>query len=174
MVKKDFLSLFLNYSRYFSLEEKSGKTCLQFENCHHYACLSCLNSHAKEHLLNMQQRKQITCHQCDACLNLSEIRRIFFDEKLFLKYQEHLIDMISCPRCHHSIVCIPSESLSGNHPSFVECFACQWTFCRRCEESWHPQIQCPKENIIREIIQHPEQKSLQLNRIDLKKPFIRN
>jgi E3 ubiquitin-protein ligase RNF14 len=77
--------------------------------------------------------------------------------------------MIWCPRCHHSIVWIPSESLSGNHPSFVECLNCRFTFCRRCEETWHPQIQCPKEQIIQKIIENPDQNSSQLNKIELKK-----
>ncbi len=128
-----------------------------------------MNSYSKECLFNIQETKQITCYQCNTCLNLFEIRRIFSDEKLFLKYQQHFVDMINCPRCHHSIVCIPSESQSGNHPSFVECLYCRLTFCRRCEESWHPQIQCPKEKIVQEIIQNPIQNSSQLNRIELKK-----
>jgi E3 ubiquitin-protein ligase RNF14 len=131
--------------------------------------MPCLNSYAKESLLNIQEKQQITCYQCDTNLNLSEIRRIFSDEKLFMKYQQHFIDMISCPRCHKSIVCIPSESQSGNHRSFAECLYCCFTFCRRCEESWHPQIQCPKEKIVQEIIKNPSENRPQLNKIDLNK-----
>jgi len=171
--KKKFInSLLLLLFKIFSLEENSGKNCLQFEKCHHYACISCLNSYAKEYLLNIQQNKQINCYQCNTSLFLSELRRIFSDDKLFLKYQQYLIDMIWCPRCHHSIIYIPSESQSGNHPSFVECLYCQFTFCRRCQESWHPQIQCPKEEIIQQIIQNGDQNSVQLNKIELKKVLV--
>ncbi len=174
VIKIPFINLFIFFLLFkiFSLEEKSGKNCLQFEKCHHYACLSCLNSYAKEYLFNIQQTKQINCYQCNTSLFLSELRRIFSNNKLFLKYQQHLFDMIWCPRCHHSIISIPSESLSGNHPSFVECFYCQFTFCRRCEESWHPQIQCPKERIVQEIIENPDQNSVQLNIIELKKVLL--
>lgn len=165
--KKKKKHVFLLF-KIFSLDEKSGKNCFKFEKCDHYACLSCLNSYAKESLLTIQQNKQINCYQCNASLYLSELRRIFSDDKLFLKYQQYLVDMLSCPRCHHSIISIPSESQSGNHPSFVECLHCQFTFCRRCEESWHPQMQCPKEKIIQEIIQNPNENSAQLNKIQLK------
>ena len=62
--------------------------------------------------------------------------------------------MIWCPRCHHSIICLPSESISGNHRSFVECFHCRFTFCRRCQDTWHPQIQCPKEKLFEDVQQN--------------------
>jgi E3 ubiquitin-protein ligase RNF14 len=156
-----------------SLDEKSGRDCLQFETCYHYACLSCLNSYANEYLSNIQQKKQINCYECDSSLFLSELRRIFSDDKLLLKYQQHLleqtVDMVWCPRCHHSIICIPSESTSGNHLSFVECLHCHFTFCRRCQESWHPQIRCPKEKIIENIIQNHDQNQTRLNKNEIQK-----
>ncbi|CAF1276620.1 unnamed protein product [Rotaria sordida] len=154
------------------LEEKSGKNCLQFEKCHHYACLLCLKSHANEYLSNIQQNKSINCYECDSPLYQSELRRIFSDDKLFLKYQQRLleqtVDMVWCPRCHHGIICIPSESISGNHQSFVECFYCRFIFCRRCKQSWHPQIQCPKDEILQNIKQNSNSDQSKLNKIELK------
>ena len=163
-----FIFYFLFYKKSFSLEDKSGKLFLKFEKCYHYACLPCLNSYAQESLLNIQQKKQIDCFQCQTMLHLSELRQIFSNENLFLKYQQHLIDMIWCPRCRQSIICIPSESQSGNHPSFVECLSCEFKFCRRCEEVWHPQIQCPKEKLL-ENLENLEENSSQYNPIQLKK-----
>lgn len=118
----------------------------------------------------MQEKKQITCYQCEAYLSLSNLRRMFADEKLFVKYQRHLIDMIECPRCHQSIVCVPSESVSGNHLSFVECLYCEFTFCRRCDQSWHPQVECPKMKLVREMMENPSSSSSPpMNQIQLKK-----
>ena len=128
-----------------------------------------------EYLSNSQENKSLNCYACDSPLFLSELRRIFSDDKLLVKYQQRLlektVDMVWCPRCHHSIICIPSESTSGNHPSFVECLHCEFTFCRRCQENWHPQIQCPKEEIIQNIIQNRDndQQPPPLNKIELKK-----
>ena len=151
------------------LEDQLGKNCLQLENCSHYACMSCLHAYAKTHLLNMQEKQQMSCYQCEAYLSLSNVRRILADETLFVKYQRYLIDMIECPRCHQSIVCIPSESISGNHPSFVECLYCEFTFCRRCEQSWHPQIECPKMKLVRELMTMDNPLPSLINPIQLKK-----
>jgi hypothetical protein len=98
---------------------------------------------------------------------------MFSDDKLLFKYQQRLleqtVDMVWCPRCHHSIICITPESTSGNHPSFVECFHCRFTFCRRCQQSWHPQIQCPKEELIQNIIQNRDNNEPPPTKIELKK-----
>lgn len=146
---------------------------MQFEKCHHYACLSCLNSYANQILANFQEHKSINCYDCDSPLFLTELRRIFSDDKLLLKYKKRLFeqsaDIVWCPRCHHSIVCVPSESTSGNHKSFVECFHCQYTFCRRCNESWHPQIQCPKDQLIQEVKQNLNVDKPKLNKIQIDK-----
>lgn len=139
------------------------------DNCSHYACLRCLHGYAKESLLNMREKKQIHCYQCNAVVSLPNLRRIYSDEKLLLKYQQHLVDMIDCPRCHQSIVCIPSESVTGNHLSFVECLYCQFTFCRRCDQSWHPQVECPKMKLVQELIKNPESAPSAMNQIELKK-----
>ncbi|CAF3201143.1 unnamed protein product [Rotaria socialis] len=157
------------------LDEKSGRSCLKFEKCHHYACLSCLNSYAIQLLSRIQENKAINCYECDSPLFLTELRRIFSDDKLLLKYQKHLLeqttDMVWCPRCHHSIICVPPESTSGNHRSFAECVHCQFIFCRRCQQSWHPQVQCPKDAMIQDIQQNPnaDKDKLKLNRIELSK-----
>ncbi|CAF3523234.1 unnamed protein product [Adineta steineri] len=155
------------------LQEQSGKDCLQFEKCHHYACLSCLNFYATEYLSNSQQSKELTCYDCNSSLFLSELRRMFSDDKFLIKYQQRLleqtVDMVWCPRCHHSIICIPSESTSGNHLSFVECHSCLYTFCRRCQETWHPQLQCPKEKLIQEFMNTPVEKQPPLKPIDIQK-----
>jgi hypothetical protein len=155
------------------LEDKSGKNCLQFEKCYHFACLSCLNNHANEYLLNIQYNKQMNCYECDSSLFLSELRRIFSNDKLLWKYQQRLleqtVDMVWCPRCHHSIICLPSESTSGNHPSFVECNYCQFIFCRRCQENWHPQIECPKAKILQAVRenQNENENQTQLTKVEM-------
>lgn len=81
---------------------------------------------------------------------------MFNDDRLLIQYQEHLLELsknlIWCPRCHQSIICPISESQSGNHPSFAQCFHCQFAFCRRCEETWHPQLRCPKEDRFQSLL----------------------
>ncbi|UJR08284.1 hypothetical protein I4U23_012556 [Adineta vaga] len=155
------------------LQDEDAKNCLQFEKCHHYACLSCLNSHAKQCLNNNHQIKQINCYDCNSTLFLSELRRMFSDDKLLLKYQQRLleqtVDMVWCPRCNHSIICIPSESTSGNHSSFAECSHCEFTFCRRCQECWHPQLECPKQKLFEKLMQDPKDESTFRNPIEIKK-----
>lgn len=105
----------------------------------------------------------MNCFQCDRPLFLSELRRIFNDDRLFVEYQERQFelsnDIVWCPRCHRSIICPPSESQSGNNPSFVQCFQCQFAFCRRCDECWHPQIRCPKDEKRQTILEDPNSTS---------------
>jgi hypothetical protein len=111
--------------------------------------MNCLHQYARDHLSNVSYGKALSCFECRGPLYLNELRRMFADNQLIAKYQQRLfeqtVDMIWCPRCQQSIVCLPSESKSDNHPSFVECFHCQFMFCRRCQQTWHPQIECPSK-----------------------------
>ena len=151
----DSLSLVIELLCCCSLEEKVGRDCLQFEQCDHWACLTCLNQHARAYLSHAEHRQALHCYQCDGSLYLSELRRMFADDRLLVKYQQRVLeltfDMVWCPRCHQSIICPPPESLDGNNASFVECFRCQFMFCRRCDEVWHPQLKCPKEESLDEV-----------------------
>ena len=138
----------------FSLEAKFGRDCLKAEHCQDFACLSCLNQYGQQCVSN---RKTVNCPECNGSFCLTELRRIFADDKLLIQYQERLFedngDLVWCPRCHRSTIFVPSESLSGNHPSFVECIHCLFTFCRRCEETWHPQIKCPKGELTQSVLE---------------------
>ena len=154
-----------------SLEEKGGRDCLQFEQCQHWACVACLTQHARAYLSNAGHRQTLHCHECEGSLYLSELRRMFADDRLLVKYQQRVLeltfDMVWCPRCHQSLICPPPESLSGNHPSFVECFRCQFMFCRRCDEVWHPQVKCPKEESI-DALRQPDAPPTRIARLSKK------
>ncbi|CAF0781414.1 unnamed protein product [Didymodactylos carnosus] len=125
------------------LEQYMGDKCVQFQKCSHYYCLQCLNQYAKEHM----NTGTINCphSECLETLLPSEVRRILNDTKLYEKYErfqfekglEKLNDIVWCPRCQKPVSFDVDSSLAI-------CLQCQFTFCLKCRDVWHPQIECPK------------------------------
>ncbi|CAF3992658.1 unnamed protein product [Adineta steineri] len=129
-----------------------GIDCIRLHRCGHFYCQSCLNNYVKMTLGNGKFGEKLVCpqNQCQKALLPNEIKQIINDDHLYQRYEkltlqhalELMNDIIWCPRCQFAVL------VGNGDDNLAICDQCHFTFCKKCKETFHFQVMCPKDYLI--------------------------